>query len=106
MGARQAITAVLVGAANMLSKSQYVQRKWRQVSIPLGVAATLALIYVAVLLLAWINGNNKYVVDDLFELCCIVVGFLLSLYWFLHVVKLNILSRLDGINLMIWLRCI
>jgi hypothetical protein len=76
-------------------KVKYVHRKWRQVVIPLGIATSLALVYVLISLTLWLLGNSAYVRDDLFKFCLVVIGFSVPFYGFLRLIRSVVISRVS-----------
>jgi len=73
-------------------KALYVQKKWRQVVIPLAFATSLAVIYIVISLVAWTLGNSAWIADDLFKFCLLVAGFSIPFYGFLWLIRSIVLA--------------
>jgi hypothetical protein len=79
----------------MYDKTKYVHRKWRQVVIPLVIAALFAASYILIALTDWLFGSSDLVHGDLFKFCLILLGFSVFFYGFLRIIKSIVLSRIS-----------
>jgi hypothetical protein len=78
-----------------MAKAEYVQRKFRQVVLPLFATAALASLYILISLGHWLFGDGTLVRGDLFRFCLFAVAFAVPFYGFLRLIRSVIMRSIS-----------